>query len=149
VSIRVQDNTAASVWCQAQIDLRQTWLEMSPNLVSRGRRSLWWPLHQENKRNHHQSGQAQEPEIVEVCDHTRLPENGSVELPVRLMLGGDGAARREALAHSLHCVVELVAVSGGVSGQRGLMKLRTARQHCCDERNAHAGANVARQIDQA
>src|SRR4029077_11933261 len=86
------------------------------NLVGRGRNPFGWALHQENKRNHHQSGQAQEPEIVEVRDHVRLPENDSVQLPVRLMLRGYGATRREALAHALHRVVELAAVRRGVSG---------------------------------
>ena len=60
------------------------------------------------------------------------------------MLGGNGAARREALAHALHGVVELVAVRGGVSCQCGLMKLRPARQHGSDEGNPHTCADVAR-----
>ena len=64
------------------------------------------------------------------------------------MLRGNGATRREALAHALHSVVELAAVCRGVSGQRSLMKLRPARQHGGDEGNAYACADVARQINQ-
>ena len=60
------------------------------------------------------------------------------------MLSGYGATRREALAHALHCVVELAAIRRGVGGQRGLMKLRPARQHRCDEGNADACADIAR-----
>lgn len=116
--------------------------------MRRRRYSFWGPLHQENKWNHYQSRQAQQPEIVEVRDHGRLSENEPVQLPVRLLLRGNGAARREALTHALHRVVELIAVCRRVSCQRGLVKLGAAGQHRGDEGNADACADVARQINQ-
>lgn len=69
-------------------------------------------------------------------------------MPVRLLLGGNGAAGRKALTQALHRVVELIAVRRRVSCQRGLVKLRAARQHGGDEGNADACADVARQINQ-
>jgi len=49
------------------------------------------------------------------------------------MLRGNRAICSEALAHALHCVVELAAVCRGVGGQCGLVKLRPARQHGSDD----------------
>ena len=103
-----------------------------------------WSFHQENERNHHKSRKAKKPEIVEVRDHGRLSQNEPVELPIRLVLGGDGTTRGEVLAHVLHGVIELAAVRRGVRRQCGLMELRPARQHCGDEGNTHACPDVAR-----
>jgi hypothetical protein len=118
-------------------------------LVGRDRYSFGWPFHQKNKRNHHQSGDAQEPEIVEVRNHGRLPENGTIQLPIGLMLRRQRSTCSETLAHALQGVIELAAIRRGVSVQRGLMKLRPARQHGCDERNANSCANITRPINQS
>jgi len=123
--------------------------ESKCTFVRRCRYSFGWPFHQKNKRNHHQSGNAQEPEIVEVRNHRGLPENGTIQLPIGLLLRRQRSTCSETLAQALHGVVELAAIRRGVSAQRSLVKLRPARQHGCDERNANACTDIARQINQA
>jgi hypothetical protein len=88
--------------------------------VSRRRLALGWPLHEKYERNHHQRGDAQQPEIVEVGDHVGFAKDCSVERPIGGMLRCHRSRSRKRLRRALNRRVELWIEGVGVSRERAV-----------------------------
>src|SRR3984893_11622220 len=110
-------------------------------------RLLQQPKHRNDGEKHH----AQHLEIVNKCEHGRLPLHRAVNHLLRLrrcvrQAGARGNQFR--LCATQHVVVRR-AVRVYVVGRPHLVRLRPSFQHGCDCGDTYAGADIPRQVDDA